>query len=209
MTTEHDGNLPDTRVRLIEAAAEAFFETGYSASMDAIATRAGVAKQTLYNHFARKDVLFAEVIRRDAEHMATALEDDGGDLRTRLIRFATAFRALVLGARCIALYRTLIAESTRFPEMMLPFYESGPAHTLRELAGLIESEIRAGRLRDDGPETGKFAAEMFLGMLSSMERTRYLLGIENQLPENEGARVERIVDCFLRAFVPHPYSQNC
>ena len=200
MSTASDGNLPDTRARLIEAAAEAFFEAGYTASMEAIAVRAGVAKQTLYNHFASKDALFAVVIRRDAERMVTALGDDGGDLRARLIRFAAAFRCVVLGARCIALYRTLIAESTRFPEMMRPFYESGPAHTLSELAGLLESEMLAGRLRSDGPETAKFAAEMLLSMLSGTERTRYLLGIENHPPEDEHTKVERIVDCFLRSF---------
>ncbi len=197
-----DPNSSDTRARLIEAAAEAFFAGGYTASMEAIAARAGVAKQTLYNHFASKDALFAEVIRRDAERMVTALGDDGGDLRARLIRFSAAFRALVLGPRCIALYRTLIAESTRFPEMMQAFYDSGPAHTRNELAGLLESEMRAGRLCGDGPAAAQFAADILLGMLTGSERTRYLLGIEQGPPVNDQARAVCIVDSFLRAFAP-------
>lgn len=192
----------DTRDRLVSAASEAFFANGYRVSMEDIAALAGVAKQTLYNHFASKDALFAEVIRRDAERMATALGDDGGELRTRLIRFATAFRALVLSARCIALYRALIAESMRFPEMTRAFYASGPAHTLKELAGLLESEMRAGRLRGDGPDAANFAGVMFLDMLSGTERTRYLLGIDQKPFEEDGARIEQIVDCFLRAFAP-------
>ena len=202
MTTLPESVLTDTRARLVEAAAEAFFTSGYGASMEAIAARAGVAKQTLYNHFSGKDKLFAEVIRRDAERMVTALGDDGGDLRARLIRFSSAFRALVLGPRCIALYRTLIAEATRFPEMMPAFYQSGPAHTLQELAGLLESEMSAGRLRRDRPEAALFAADMMLGMLTGSERTRYLLGVEKELAADEHLRVERIVDAFLRAFAP-------
>lgn len=206
MSEIHDTAAPDvsdTRSRLIEAASEAFLEGGYSVSMEAIAVRAGVAKQTLYNHFASKDALFAEVIRRDAVRMVTALGPDGGDLRTRLIRFAEAFRAMVLGPRCIALYRTLIAESTRFPEMTQAFYASGPAHTLRELAGLFDIEMRAGRLRNCGPDTPRFAAELLLDMLSGTERTRRLLGIES-VPQGDPNKAERIVDCFLRAFAPSP-----
>ncbi len=199
-----ESNFPDTRARLVEAASEAFLDSGYSASMEAIAMRAGVAKQTLYNHFASKDALFAEVIRRDAERMVMALGEDGGELRARLIRFAVAFRTMVLGPRCIALYRTLIAESIRFPEMTQAFYASGPAHTLRELAGLLESEMHAGRLRHDGPDTPMFAAEMLLDMLSGTERTRCLLGIEQPVSHGDADKAERIVDCFLRAFAPHP-----
>ena len=89
----------DTRGRLICAASEAFFADGYRASMDDIATRAGVAKQTLYNHFASKDVLFGEVVRISTQGILVSLDGDGGDLRATLIRFAIAFRATALGAR--------------------------------------------------------------------------------------------------------------
>lgn len=207
MTPLPETHPSDMRARLVEAAAEAFLEVGYNVSMDAIAARAGVAKQTLYNHFASKSAMFAEVIRRDAERMMTALGDDGGDLHTRLVRFATAFRTLVLGQRCIALHRTLIAESMRFPEMARAFYASGPAHTMKELTQLLDLEMRAGRLRGDGPEAAEFAADMLLGMLSGVERTRYLLGIESESEseshpaEDNQARAEKIVDCFMRIFV--------
>lgn len=198
----------DTRARLIDAAAEAFYMGGYSISMDALATHAGVAKQTLYNHFPSKEALFSEVVRRDAKRMTTALEEDGGDLRARLLRFAIAFRALVMSQRCIALHRTLIAESLRFPEMTRAFYESGPAHTLKGLTQLLAREMQAGRLRraDEGKgetETAaaaEFAADMLLGMLSGAERTRYLLGMEVCGTATDPLRAEKIVDCFLRMF---------
>ncbi len=195
----------DTRARLIEAAAAAFFEAGYNVSMDAIAARAGVAKQTLYNHFASKSLLFSEVVRRDTERMTTALEGRDEDVRPRLVRFGLAFRTLVVGARCLALHRTLIAESVRFPEMARAFYDSGPAQTLQELTQLLDEEMKAGRLRDDGlPGAAAFAADMLLTMLRGSDHTRYLLCLE-QCDRDADALlllVERVIDCFLRAFAP-------
>lgn len=205
MSDISDPTLPDTRTRLVEAAAAAFFEAGYSASMDAIAARAGVAKQTLYNHFASKSLLFSEVVRRDTERMTTALGGHDEDLRSRLLRFGLAFRTLVLGARCLALHRTLIAESVRFPEMARAFYDAGPAQTLRELTQLLGEEMKAGRLRDDGhPDAAAFAADMLLTMLRGSDHTRYLLCLEQVDGEADIARVERIVDGFLRAFALPP-----
>ncbi|MBP9713064.1 MAG: TetR/AcrR family transcriptional regulator [Sterolibacterium sp.] len=208
----HETASSDSRTRLIDAAAAAFYAHGYNVSMDAIAAQAGVARQTLYNNFSGKETLFIEVIRRDSERMMMALEDDGGDLRSRLIRFALAFRALVFSSRCIALYRTLIAEAVRFPEMIQAFHDSGPRRTLDELSQLFDNEIRAGRLQGDTADrdsssssdsgSAHFAADMLLSMLTGNERARHLLSLEHTLPVDELARVERIVDTFLRAFLP-------
>ena len=46
------------RERLILAASQALMEEGYRASVDRIAALAGVAKQTLYNHFTSKEELY-------------------------------------------------------------------------------------------------------------------------------------------------------
>lgn len=51
------------RIRILEAATAAFAEKGYRASIDDIAKRASVARQTLYNHFERKEFLFSAVVK--------------------------------------------------------------------------------------------------------------------------------------------------
>ena len=53
-----------TRERLLAAARELIEDGGYgSASVAAIAERAGVAAGTLYRHFASKEDLFVDVFR--------------------------------------------------------------------------------------------------------------------------------------------------
>jgi len=187
----------DSRQRLIQAAAEAFREEGYRASIDRIAERAGVARQTVYNHFPCKDDLFSEVARIAAETILVSLDGDGGDIRERLVRFAAAFRQRLLGDEGLAMYRTLSAEVPRFPALGQAFFDKGPKQTLDRLAAFLAGAMQAGRLRRDDP---LFAAETLIGMLTGFEHTRRLFCVSAGTLSAEQSRVAAIVDCFLRAF---------
>src|SRR5207249_1666465 len=50
----------ENRARVLRAASRSFLRHGYHTSVDEIARRAGVAKQTLYHHFPSQDPLFKE-----------------------------------------------------------------------------------------------------------------------------------------------------
>src|SRR3954452_22369584 len=78
-----------TRERIVDAALELLAEGGYaSAGVQAVAARAGVATGSLYRHFASKDDLFTEVLRRAAARELAAVEaataDDGRPLDERI-----------------------------------------------------------------------------------------------------------------------------
>jgi AcrR family transcriptional regulator len=70
-----------TRERLLTAARQVIEEGGYgSASVLAIADRAGVAAGTLYRHFTSKEELFVEVFRSVCEREERAMRAAAGQL---------------------------------------------------------------------------------------------------------------------------------
>jgi TetR/AcrR family transcriptional repressor of mexJK operon len=198
MSAIAEDNFIDSRRRIIDAAAEAFCEEGYRASIERIAAKAGVARQTLYNHFPSKDDLFAEVVRRGSAAILVSLDGEA-NVRDSLLRFGAAFRNKVLGAEGIAYFRALIAEAMRFPGLAKSFYQNGPARMTAMLADFLARAMSKGSLRQGDPE---FAADMLLGMLNNSERTQRLCGDPPLSTEQESARVVRIIDCFLTAFGP-------
>jgi TetR/AcrR family transcriptional repressor of mexJK operon len=200
MPSISETNVQSTRnrQRILQSATKVFMADGYHASMDAIAARAGVVKQTLYNHFACKNELFAEVVRNVTRKIVVTLDQHGDDLRATLFQFGMALREVALSPQGLALFRVLIAEAPRFPDLAKAIYAEGPQQTKRQLARFIRRAMRAGQLRQDTPE---FAAAILIGMLLETERTRRLYGIPPG-GTGEDQIVAHIVDCFLRAFAP-------
>ena len=187
----------ENRARVLRAAAQAFLRHGYHASVDDIARRAGVAKQTVYHHFPSKDRLFEAAACDLSKHILVELEADASDVRSALLAFARAYRRRALGPQGLAMFRALTAEVPRFPGLARAVYQGGAGEMVRRLAGVLKSAMSKGELRRDDP---KFAAELFLSMLAGQERVRRLYGLNGA--EAESRRVPRIVDCFLRAYQP-------
>lgn len=76
--SERRARLPrdQRRVLLLDAALDAFSETGYHATaMDDIAERAGVSKPVLYQHFDSKLDLYLAIARRVASEVVRTIEE--------------------------------------------------------------------------------------------------------------------------------------
>lgn len=185
-----------TRQRLLQAACAAFREEGYQVSIDRIAARAQVARQTLYNHFHSKDELFGEVVRHSVQSVLVTLEGNG-DLRTTLLAFGDAYRERLLSPTGLAIFRTMVAEAPRFPELARQFFRQGPQTTRKRLADYLAQAMATGQLRRDDPD---FAAEMLSAMLIDLDRLRGLIDLQTELLEP--TKTARVIDCFLRTFAP-------
>jgi AcrR family transcriptional regulator len=146
-----------TRARLLDAAMELIGEGGYgSASVVAIAERAGVSAGALYRHFPSKIDLFSELFREVAERELEAMQTAGAESGTYLERLDAV----------LTTYATRALESPRLNWALVyePVDPRLDADRLRSrtryresMAALIRAAIAAGELPDQDPDTSAAA----------------------------------------------------
>jgi TetR/AcrR family transcriptional repressor of mexJK operon len=164
------------REAILDAAQGLFLEAGYAAAgMDTMAARAGVSKATIYAHFKGKDELFAAVMQRRCEASYAFQAPDGGlDARSALTVIAQRLTALMMSPEALALYRVVVAEAFRAPDLARAFYETGPAQGKANIAAVLKALERKGELAVPDPAR---ATDQFIGMLRAECYHRILLGL--------------------------------
>jgi AcrR family transcriptional regulator len=108
------------RLAIMVAARELFLSQGYSATaVDAIAARAFVSKQTLYNHFGSKERLFSEMVDEFIAGVLPAALDASATASTgqSLGIVAETFADLLMRPDTVSLYRLALIEAERHPEL--------------------------------------------------------------------------------------------
>jgi TetR/AcrR family transcriptional repressor of mexJK operon len=189
---------------MLDAAAELFMAHGYgSVSMDAVAKTAGVSKATLYAHFASKERLFAtmvgEVCRRNTagEEMFPTQVDDVVEVLRGIGRRGLRF---LLQERTLAIYRMVLSESARFPELGAAFMANGPQGFRARLRAWLAAQTEAGLLIAGD---GDVAAQHFLALIKSEVFMRATLGLPPAPGDAEiETTVDAAVDTFMKAFGP-------
>ncbi|MDR1996108.1 TetR/AcrR family transcriptional regulator [Azonexus sp.] len=192
--------LTNNREKLLLAARELFLEQGYEASVDAIIGRAGVARQTFYNHFKNKESLFAETARGCFLEITVHLDGEPENLRASLKTFAQAYRNKALSLEGIAAYRTVCSQSSRFPALVCEVYEHGFGQMIVRLAEFLDRAMEQGYLRRVDP---MFAAELLTAMVLGQDRAKRLFGIECEQTD-ESLRLDYVIDGFLRMLACAP-----
>ena len=86
----------NTRIRLMDAAAEMFAEVGIdAASVEAVCERAGFTRGAFYSNFASKEELFLALCARSAETTIAAVRDRVTSIEDRGLEAAGDVRQLV------------------------------------------------------------------------------------------------------------------
>jgi AcrR family transcriptional regulator len=189
--------------QIVEAARRLFMAEGYGAtSMHAIARDAGVSKATLYSHFTNKAELFAAIIGGECQrfsHLLWSQEAEAGDVRSVLLQVARAKVQFTSSSGPRAIYRIVVGESARFPELGRVFYENGPRRVLERFADYLRDATEKGVLNVPHP---RVAAEQFFGMLHGVDHLRRLLGIDDPKAPDLDRIVDSAVEIFLKAYAP-------
>lgn len=162
---------------IVDAARHEFHVGGYAGTgMSAIAARAGVSTKTLYRLVPTKAELFRLVIRSRAGQFILAadeLDDAAEDLAAGLERLLTAYGSLAFDPDVITVYRLVIGECGRFPELGQTFFEAAIRPTSRAIADWLAGQCRRGSIKLDDPEQ---AADMLRGMMVMEPQRAALLG---------------------------------
>lgn len=195
---------PDKHSAITHAAKETFLAEGFErASLDQIAHRAGVSKQTIYSHFADKEALFKAICTELTETLTLPLRENAAasDLRNTLVRLGDDMLKMMLRPAALDLHRLVASAAPRFPELGRVAYEAGPGRMLTDLAALLvaRSQIGDGLSRPIGLAQAELLAEQFVGMLRGFHQARGLLGVKPMPPAKRKAYVGACVDVLLTA----------
>jgi AcrR family transcriptional regulator len=184
--------------QIITAAKRVFLRDGYGASIDAIVAEAGIARQTLYNHFEGKKELFLAVMEDVVDRTMRPLLHIEADapLSVMLRRFAILYIEGALDPDSLALSRMISSAVREFPEIGPLAYSAGPRRTIPALAYYLRAQMEAGHIALQDPE---IVAESFFGAVIGHARYRYIfgLGIDNN-DRRRAAFVEQVVEVYVR-----------
>lgn len=194
---------------VLDAATAIFCATGIrGASIDAIAARAGVSRQTVYNQMGDKEALFSAVVKDLADkasaklfEVLAAFPESPASIEAALVDFAEGLVTnWVCDPDCAALRRLMDNEGQRHPELFLPWKQHGPGRTWPVIAARFSALVRQGVLDIDDVE---LAARQFMtlvhGDLTNFER----LGERPTQAEMHVSAVQA-VRFFLRAYGVRP-----
>lgn len=187
------------------SAARIFYRHGFQgASIDLIANEAGVSRQTIYNHYRDKEILFRAVVDDALDKMATNLFEvlatfpqSGENLERDLIAFAIKMNTHCIKDPSSAFLRKLMQSDHEALELSRDICGTkGPAQAMPAIAAQLAVLALSGDLEINDPN---LAARHYLALIQADIHHERLKGhsITDVVIEKSSANGVRT---FLRAF---------
>lgn len=199
-----DQTIPSGRKvnQVISGARTVFMRDGFEgASVDEIAREAGVSKATLYSYFSDKRLLFMEVAKAECRSQTDTAVDEidlTAPVRDVLTEVGSRLIGFFLSDVGQQIYRIVMAECGRFPELGREFWESGPGRGREVLAAYFEAAVDRGELRIDDL---RLAADQFPELCKAGLHTKVMIGVQTSFTDAEVDRViNGAVDMFLARY---------
>lgn len=193
VTTYHQRVAEEKRALIVTAATALFLELGYDrTSLARIAERSGVSRATLFKQFPSKAALFDAIV---TESWSAADEEEpppAGDIVNGLTTIGRRYAELLGRPRMTDLFRIVIAELPRFPELANAQFSRGKMPYFESVRSYLLAEHEAGTVRIEDVD---LVATQFLGMISN-----YVFWPKLLVPgwEVSADRVAQVVDEAVR-----------
>jgi AcrR family transcriptional regulator len=185
------GRSEAARQAVLQAADDLLVEKGFAGvTMEGIAARAGVAKQTIYRWWNTKtDVLMDAFLQDLAEDL---IPPDHGDLARDLLDYLGQLARFLSQSDAGAVFRALIAQAQHDPVFAAEFRGRYLDEQRRRDGLPVERAVRRGQLPGDldvASETDQLVGPLYYRVLVTDE------------PIDQGF-TDRLVDAFLRRWRP-------
>lgn len=187
---------------ILKAATTLFLKSGYEkTSMEAIAKKAGVTKQTVYSHYQNKDQLFmrmiSELCNRKLSPKPTT-SDIKKPFETLLTQVGMDLLTLITSPEGIAATRLVVAEADRYPKLARLYYENGTLRIIHLIAAFLDEQKQQGKIAIADTES---AAAYFFSMLKGQFFLRMTLNVTPIPSARENtAHVRETVAVFMRMY---------
>lgn len=161
----HQRVADEKRALIVRAATELFLELGYDrSSLARIAESAGVSKATLFKQFPTKAALFDAIVTESWTSADVLEVPETGDVSAGLTTIGQNYAALLTRPEMTDLFRIVIAELPRFPELARAQFAQGKMPWFESVRDYLLAEIEAGNAIVADAD---LATTQFLGMISN------------------------------------------
>lgn len=209
MATRSEERKPRARAKreqILSGAKTVFLREGFAAtSTDVIAREAGVSKRTLYAYYPSKEELFSDVLRgltienpqtRVLEAVRQVDPKSREELREMLVGLGEKIISTMMEPAYLALLRTIIADSHRFPKLSEIFRSTVPERGIKEGSAMMKRAQENGIAAGGDPEV---MIRMFMGPLLSYAVVDGLFRPDGDPQPPTTEKIKQIVDLYLKA----------
>lgn len=163
--TYHQRVADEKRALIVRAATALFLELGYDrSSLARIAESAGVSKATLFKQFPTKAALFDAIVTESWASTDELEVPPPGDLAAGLTAIGHRYAALLNRPEMTDLFRIVIAELPRFPELAQAQFSQGKMPYFESVRRYLAAESESGGAAVPDAD---LATTQFLGMISN------------------------------------------
>ena len=187
-------------VLILDAAQKLFYNLGFDeTSLAMIINEAGGSRRSIYNEFGNKHGLLMAVIQRQVKTQSEILTSINRDLEAKEALNQVCFKFVVgmLSPELMSLFRLVVQQVVKFPELGEMIYKNGPMTGILPLVDYLTWLTDQNLLKI---ENCHFSAQMLMEMAKGPLHTRSLLLPDKQASEEEiSYQVTKAVDIFLHA----------
>ena len=199
-TTLDIAKLSERGVLILDAAQRLFYHKGFDeTSLEMIINESGGSRRSIYDEFGNKKGLLMAVIQRQVKLQTEILTSINRDLEAKeaLNQVCFEFVKGMLSPALMSLFRLVVQQVIKFPELGEMVYQKGPMAGILPLVDYLQYLAEQKQIKADNFQ---FSAQMLIEMAKGPLHTRSLLLPDKLITDDEiKQQVAKAVDIFLSA----------